>query len=221
MKYKFNEKELFALFVDTEKDLQPNFKAPYLKDGYVHATNGKIIIKIKSDTLNGEYVQTDKMKLQWPNENIDYLITYKEIETALSSVPQVEEEIKTGKDVVCTECEGFGTVYWEYTDRNGFTHEAEYDCPCCSGDGFAEKARTKKTGRMIPDWTAAIGILNSSFRVDNIQKLLDAMKIIGVTEIHLVAQINHRSVFRFDDNIEIMIMGYLRDNDYEIKINGL
>lgn len=75
----------------------------------------------------------------------------------------------------------------------------------------------KKTGKTIPDWTAAIGIANYAFRIDSIQALLETMKIIGVTEVHLVAQVDYKNLFKIDDNISIMIMGYLRDADYVIK----
>ena len=216
MKYAFNEKDLFDLFMYADKALVPKYPKPYLKDGYVHATDGYKIIRIKADTLNGKYEPTDKMRLEWPDENCDYLTTDKEIEKALASVPQVEEEIKIGDDIDCPECDGTGKVYWEYTDRHFETHQSEFDCPVCGGDGYAEKARTKKTGRMIPEWTASVGFANSALRVDNVKALLEAMKIIGVTEVHLIAQIKNKNLFKIDDNISVMIMGYLRKTDYII-----
>lgn len=109
MKYSFNEKELLGLFTN-RLDSRPMFTHPYLKDGYVCATNGNKIIKIKADTLDGKYEPTDKMNLAWPPQNCDYLITVRDLENALASVPQVEEEIKVGENVKCPECNGCGTV---------------------------------------------------------------------------------------------------------------
>lgn len=220
MKYSFNEKELLGLFV-SNKDSRPMVKNPYLKDGYVCATDGYKIIKIKADTLNGEYAPTDKMNLEWPGKSCDYIITGKDIEKALASVPQVEEEIKTGeKDVKCPECDGYGSVYWEYNDRNFKSYEREFDCPVCGGTGYTEEAQWEKTGKMIPDCTAGIGIADSILKTNNVQALLEAMKIIGVAEVHLVSQVDYKNLFSIDDNISIMIMGYcLKEADYIIKTN--
>ena len=221
MKYLFNEKELLDLFIDANNDLRPMYYAkPYLKDGYVHATNGYRLIRIKAESLNGEYEPTDKMNLPIPNDNCDYLITDKDIEKALASVPHEEEVIKIGEDVECSECAGSGKVDWEYTDNNGKMYEHEYDCPVCDGTGNAEEVQEKKTGKMIPCWTASIGFGNSFIRVDNVQTLLEAMKIIGVTEVHLVAQDNNISVLKIDENIQVIIANYMRYADYVVTKGG-
>ena len=73
MKYSFNEKELLDLFVSNDDSL-PLFMHPYLKDGYVCATDNSKIIRIKADALNGEYEPTDRMNLEWPNESCDYIM---------------------------------------------------------------------------------------------------------------------------------------------------
>ena len=71
---------------------------------------------------------------------------------------------------------------------------------------------------MIPDPTAAVGIANGTLRIDNIQTLLEAMKIIGTAEIHLVAQVDYKNLFKIDDNISILIADYFKDQaDYIIK----
>ena len=217
MKYSFNEKELLDLFV-TNDDSLPLFMHPYLKDGYVCATDNNKIIRIKADALNGEYEPTDRMNLEWPNESCDYIITDKDLEKALASIPQVEEEIEIGEDVKCPECDGTGTVYWEYDDRNFKSYRREFDCPVCDGSGYVEEAQVKKTGKMIPDPTAAVGIANGTLRIGNIQTLLEAMKIIGTAEIHLVAQVDYKNLFKVDDNISILIAHYFKDQaDYIIK----
>ena len=220
MKYTFNEKELFDLFVDADNDLRPMYAKPYLKDGYVHAVNGYRLIRIKAEMLNGKYEPTDKMKLAIPNDNCDYLITVKDIEKALASVPQEEETIRIGEDVECTECGGSGKVDWEYIDRNGKFYEYQYDCPVCDGTGYAEEAQEKKTGKMIPCWTSSIGFGNMCIMTYHAQTLLEAMKIIGVTEVHLVAQGNNISVFKIDENIQVIIAGYMRNADYVVTKGG-
>lgn len=221
MKYSFNEKELLDLFIDANNDLRPMFAKPYLKDGYVHAVNGFRLVRIKAESLKGEYEPTDKMNLPIPNDNCDYIITDKDIQKALESIPQEEEVIKIGEDIECPECDGHGKVYWEYTSRNGKFYECEHDCPVCDGTGYAEESQEKKTGNMIPCWTSSIRFGNTCIRADHVHTLLEAMKIIGVTEVHLVAQGNHCSVFKVDENIQVIIAHYMRDADYIITKSTL
>lgn len=55
-------------------------------------------------------------------------------------------------------------------------------------------------------------------RADDVQVLLEAMKIIGVTEVHITSQTDNRIVFRIDKNILIMATTFLSGNTYDIII---
>ena len=169
MKYSFNEKELLGLFV-SNNDSRPLFMHPYLKDGYVCATDNRQIIRIKADMLSDKYKPT---------------------------------------------CGGSGSVFWEYNDNNFKSYVQEFDCPVCDGSGYVEEVQV--TGKMIPDWNATVGIVNYVLRIKYVQTLLEAMKIIGVTEVHLIAQVDNKSLFKVDDNISIIIMACLADADCIIK----
>ena len=209
-KYAFDEKELLGLFLAVYAD-------PYLKDGYVCATNGYSLIRVKANVLSGEYAPTDKMDLLIPEDNCDYLITDKDIEEAFAGVPHEEEIRKISDEVECPECGGYGVVDWEYTDRKGNFYNYEHDCPVCKGRGSIG-GETEKTGRMIPDRYASIGVGNNCLKAEEVQILLDAMKLIGVTEVHLVAQEERLSVFRMDENISVIIANYRRPADYTIAM---
>ena len=90
MNYNFDEKKLFGLFVD-EYGYRPELNYPYRRDGYVYATDGMKLIRVKEDIVSGDYEVTDKMKLNIPADNCDYTITDKDIEKVLSEIPQVKE----------------------------------------------------------------------------------------------------------------------------------
>lgn len=203
MKYKFDEEKLLSLFINKGVGF-PQYAEPFLKDGYVYATDANKLVRIKADTLNGQY--TDKVKYSWsvPNDNCDSLIIQTDIEKAITSVPQEKETII----VDCPECEGEGVIFLEYIDKKGQTHEIEAVCPICYGDGNEEK----ETGKIIPSPDASIGIGDSKLRAYSVQVLLEAMKIIGVTKAHLVSQTDNRVVFRIDENISIMIATFASDN---------
>lgn len=150
MKYQFNEQELLSLFYDKENDMRPDMAAPYLKNGYVCATEAHILIRIKAETLNGKYNEIEGLNIDFPADNCNFIIGLQDIRTAIASIPQVEEKEKVGKNIECEECNGEGEVEWEYRDSDGHYHYEYHDCPKCYGDGYTSHVKYKKTGRMIP-----------------------------------------------------------------------
>lgn len=210
MRYKFNEKELLSLFINTEMGC-PQYAEPFLKNGYVYATDVNKLIRIKADILNDQY-KSDRVRWSWslPNDNCDILITRMELEKALACVPQQKETII----VDCPECDGSGVVFWEYIDKKRESHEIEAVCPICDGNGREEK----ETGKIIPSPSAPIAIGDSKLRAGDVQVLLEAMKIIGVTQVHIASQTDNRIVFRIDKNISIMATTFLSDNTYDTII---
>ncbi|MCM1301354.1 MAG: hypothetical protein NC226_06500 [Bacteroides cellulosilyticus] len=218
MKYQFNEQELLSLFYKEDDDLRPYMAAPYLKNGYVCATEAHILIRIKAETLHGEYKETERCNIDWPADNCNFTISLQEIETMLSNIPQVEEEVKVGEDIKCMECDGEGEVEWEYQDKSGHYHYEDHECPICEGSGFDSESRYVKTGRMIPDGECSIRIRRIVIKAEFLEVLNKAMKIIGVGEVRCVHQDPAKPcIFRVDDNIEIIIMPRLGEAKYHIE----
>lgn len=204
MKYRFDEEKLLGLFLNAENYF-PQYAEPFLKDGYVYATDTDKLIRIKAEALNGRY-KSEKINYSFslPNDNCNALITQVDIEKALASVPQQKETVTAD----CPECEGAGVVFSEYIDKKGETHEIEAECPICGGIGNEEK----ETGKIIPFPYAAIVIGDFKLRACDAQTLLEAMKIIGVTKVPIVSQTENRIIFRIDENISIMIVAFMSDN---------
>ena len=220
-KYNFNEKELFDLFVNKDDMAIPiTTLKPYRRDGYVYATDGKKLIRVKDSVISGEYEATDKMALKWPENNCDYSITDNDIREVLSKIPQEEETETVGQNIKCPECDGDGTVWWEYRDKKFETHEAEHDCPICDGSGYIEKTKTMKTGRMMPSPTQIIKVGKNNIVSRYLKTLLDAMHIIGVSEVGLVCQTGVFNHFKIDDNISIMFASNSLAADYEMPLSG-
>lgn len=213
MNCNFDEKKLFGLFVD-EYGYRPEFNYPYRRDGYVYATDGMKLIRVKEDIVSGDYEATDKMRLNVPADNCDYIISDKDIKKALSEIPKVEELEE--KEVKCPECDGTNEVFWEYKDKDGEVYERSFECPVCDGTGYTlvEKA----TGRMIPDPSIIIRVGKNGIKNTNLKALLDAMRIIRVTEVHLVGQDNIANHFRIDENISILLASNSCTAKYELKL---
>lgn len=210
----FDEKKLFGLFVADDDMYRPILNNPYRRDGYVYASDGQKLIRVKEDIVSGDYEVTDKMKLNIPADNCDYTITDKDIEKVLSEIPQVKEMEE--KEVKCSECDGTGEVIWEYKDKNWETHENEFECPICGGTGYI--STEKATGRMIPDPSIIIRVGKNGIKNTNLKALLDAMRIIRVTEVHLVGQDNITNHFRIDENISILLASNSCTAKYELKL---
>lgn len=218
MKYQFNEQELLSLFYDKGNDMRPYLTAPYLKNGYVCATEAHILIRIKAETLNGKYKEIEKGNIDWPTDNCNFIVSLQDIEKALSNIPQVEEEEQIGKDIDCEECDGEGEVEWEYQNKNGRYYHEEHTCPVCLGSGYSARAKYQKTGRMIPDEEYHVGIRHVAIKAKWLEILAKAMKLIGVEEVRCVHQAYASPcIFRIDDNIEIILMPYWAETEYHIE----
>lgn len=213
MNYNFDEKKLFGLFVD-EDAYRPELNYPYRRDGYVYATDRHKLIRVKEDIVSGDYEVTDKMKLNIPTDNCDYIISDKDIEKAFSEIPKVKEVEE--KEVKCSECDGTGEVDWEYRDKNGKDYEGCFECPVCDGTGYVYSEVA--TGKMIPDPTTTVKVGKNSIYYIHLKALLDAMRVIGVTEVRLVCQdgiINH---FRIDENISVIIASNIGAPECELEM---
>ena len=214
MNYDFDEKKLFGLFVADDDMYRPILNNPYRRDGYVYASDGQKLIRVKEDIVSGDYEVTDKMKLNIPADNCDYTITDKDIEKVLSEIPQVKEMEE--KKVKCSECDGTGEVIWEYQDKNWETHENEFECPICGGTGYI--STEKATGRMIPNPYTVVKVGENGIASTLLQVLLDAMRIIGVTEVHLICQEGVINYFRINENISVILASNIGTAKYELKL---
>lgn len=214
MNYNFDEKKLFGLFVADNDTYRPILNNPYRRDGYVYASDGQKLIRVKEDIVSGDYEVTNELTFNMPTDSCDYTITDMDIEKVLSEIPQVEEMEE--KEIKCSECDGTGEVIWEYKDKNWETHENEYECPICGGTGYISVE--KATGRMILDSDTVVKVGRNGIASTLLQVLLGAMKIVGVTEAHLVYQGNIINHFRIDKNISVILASNINTPECELKL---
>lgn len=143
--------------------------------------------------------------------NIEKVIPVDEIKAGLAKCPTEDGFDWVGKDVECKECEGEGTVVWEYNN-----HEKEDDCPVCDGDGLSRKKRQVPNGKKnIPNY--ALIKLEQCFISANIfETIVKACEALNATSITLVSQLGSGkgNLFKIG-NVSLLVMPVLPPDSFE------
>ena len=185
---------------------------PLLKDDKVFATDFRKIIYINAEVCQGEYEKTEMFDMKFPPVEQELNIPLLSLQKAYDSLPKVEDEEYDQEE--CTECDGTGSVEWEYVDKKGKTHYKDSDCPACKGCGYF-KRNVRKSYK--PEYNAIIKL--DGFFINNqyIKAIIDALFLLGKDHITLLSKAKKDTVvwayFRIDENITIIIAPYCNCDD--------
>ena len=199
-----NEAELLNKFCNTFYNI-PLLRNPFLNTEYneVWSTNGYVFIGINPEILTKEY-----SKGEHPFPKL-------ELNKAFNSCPMVDEEVVVEDAVECEECDGSGTVYWEYTDNHLNTHERLMDCPICNGEGEIEPCKTKKTGKKIIEEDTVVEVGNAHIFANRLQLLKIAMEFLNVDTVKMIHNDpKGANEFIISKDIRIIIMPMLFDYSF-------
>lgn len=197
-----NEKEILEMYV------APNFawfNSSFSQEGYVIATDGCVLIRIRQSQTEGEYINIERpnVKSVFKETTSSSILTICSINKMLSNVKKVKEVKYIGKDIKCHECNGEGTVLWEYR-----SYAEEFDCPVCNGTGYESCEKEVQTGMMIPDPEEIVSIFGKRFRVKYLSVLKKTMELMDITEITM--KYNNvpleQALFCFGENTEVLLM---------------
>ena len=180
---------------------------PLLKDDKVFASDCHKAIYINAEVCQGEYERTEMFNLKLPPVEQELNIPLLSLQKAYDSLPKVEDEEYDEEE--CNECNGTGSVEWEYTDKNGKTHHQEFDCPSCDGWGFLKRNLRKC---YEPEDDAIIELEGFFINNKHIKAIIDALFLLGKDHITLLSKAKKDSVvcayFRIDENITIIVAPY-------------
>ena len=182
-------------------------------DGNVWATDGAAAVIVVMDVADLQYNKLEKklaMPCELPTEKHIHLLS-DQIRETVEKCPK--DEIMEEKEVKCKECDGTGTVLWEYdASTNNERYEHEYECPVCEGDGYTYKE--VGTGKFEPARKSGVRIGEAVFSAWQLDRILKTMDIIGVCTIDIISE-PHRSratMFRIDNRIKVLQMPMFADN---------
>lgn len=187
---------------------------PLLKGNKVFAADSHKAIYINAEVCQGEYERTEKFDMKFPPvEEQELNIPLLSLRKAYNSLPKVKDEEYDSVD--CNECNGTGSVEWEYPDKKGLIHYNDFDCPICNGRGFL-KLNVRKCYK--PEYTAVIELAGFFINNNHIKAIIDALLLLGKDHITLLSKAKKDSevyaYFRIDENITIVVAPY--SNFYKV-----
>lgn len=177
---------------------------PRPQDGQIYATDLIVMARVDEHLCEETYSEHEKQPIfsrVFPKEHTCSLsMDIREVAKAINTVPVEEFKEVTGKEAECDECDGTGCVTWEYEDMNGITHEDDFDCPICDGRGKLSHKLLHREDRLI-------GINGISFNIGKMQRIIEAIHNLGVTEVevqHLAE--NEPMLIHVCKDVDVIIM---------------
>lgn len=176
-----NYDKLLKMFCSTNNETSPTRQfmiRPFKQGKYYIATDAYSLIFIPTKLVNKKYEALDKLDVlqqYLPNNPTGNYITIDIEKLSEQLVPDmVDEMAMQGKDVICKECDGEGTVEWEYKH-----YIDEFDCPVCDGEGYRERKRKTPTGNKIPKPDKLFRMDGVGFQYNQLSRLVAACRLIG------------------------------------------
>jgi hypothetical protein len=206
-----NESKVFGMYT-ADDALRPALKAPFTQNGYVYASDGVILIRVREGAVKEAYPHSEKIgcsKLFNVAAEKEEAVTARQLKKLLAEVELVEETHTVGENIKCEVCSGSGEVYWQYEDW-----EKEDDCPACSGSGYARKEKKIPTGKMITNESALVKLGGKTFRVRYIRVIAETMALLGVATVAMrYSEIEpyRQSIFNFSSDVDVLLMPTLPD----------
>jgi hypothetical protein len=154
--------------------MRPILSQVSLKDGYLYATDGIILAKIKAELCCKTYVEVEK----YPNAET-VVSDHKSIEKKTVSVDQLFNELMKievcfkPKMIECSDCDGDGASICGCCGNEG-------DCNTCNGDGEVPGKELELTGA-----ESRCSLFNKDYGLPFIDTIIKTAVYTGVKEIEI------------------------------------
>lgn len=207
-KYKLYQ-ELLDEFSGSD-DLRPVLMKPFSDGVDVCASDCHWMLRIKPEATGLKDVPNGLKRI-----NVKYLpkpliLHLDDVVKALLACKMVDETEEIKPAVECKECEGDGTVEWEFHDSHYNCYNKYDDCPICRGTGYLKEAVVRKTGRKVPRYASeAIRINNVNFDSWRLFYLVEYCTKLGVDDVVVTALSKDNAMaIQLNDDIEFILMPF-------------
>lgn len=219
------EKESLQVFCDSDNPWRDLYRRPYFNEadgGRLIATDGVVMVVVDPKLLRGKYKSvSQKIPFSFDDFDKEVEVTFAAVEEAMHEFELIPEKVsKDGGSSECPECDGSGTVEFEYTDNEGETHYHEEDCPICDGTGVREDYELVETGRMILPEHSVFNLCGSLLKADRLVECVEAFRKMGFERMVLRKQNVHgANIFEVCDGMTFVMMSRLHgEEDTEVTI---
>ena len=217
--------EFLQQFCDLES--QAEYKnAPFINGDYVVATDAHIMAIVNKEIVD-DYSTLKEPERDYVgyiekscagNLSKTYNITLEQLKNAESQV-----EIDTEEYHVCEDCNGDGTVDFEYISMRGESFIVTDECPVCKGTGISSDYKYLKNR---DGWycykETTIDIDGIWLNPNYIECVINTMNECGVKECILESYgTNKHNIFHINNNVKIVVMAIFHSGDISniIEIN--
>lgn len=194
--------QLLQKFVGEDNN-RPIFQKPWRKDGYVCATDTRILIRVNGALIDTQYPEGPyALSKIFPNCSTQIgCVTLEQLKTALSKCPLVDQTKTIDHDIECCECHGEGEVYWEYEH-----YSRKFECPVCDGEGYIEREKVVPTGEKEIDYDAIVCIGYRYYKGYYLDYIRNAMEKLGIKTAEILIGNNKVGTqFRLNHDIDILL----------------
>lgn len=222
-----NEKEALMMFCEQENQIRQIFINPFANEndgGNIWATDGRVLLIVDRKLTRCKYQSLTLRKPEVCADNIDRKISFAEVEKAYKKFKLVEEmQTESGESIECEECDGDGTVEYEYYARNGRTYHYEHECPVCLGSGTVKESLQIPTGRKVLPKAAFYVFGGVTFNAHVIMRVVEGLRKMGFDSmIHKASGKVGANRFQICDGIELIIMAsnymYEKEKPQKVKV---
>lgn len=219
-----SKNDIYAKFLKricSEDPLRLKFHTPFSDGVDICSSDVKMMLRVKPNAVDCHDVP------QYPEfrVNVEYgepiLLPISSLKEALSRVDHEKETIEISSAVPCDECDGDGSVEFEYTSKCGRMFTRYCDCPICDGTGKICDAVYKETGRTHPKQFERVsinGVLFDAYRLYILTELCDTIDIcdIRITALHK----NAACSFQINEDCEFVLMPMIGEvSDCKFKLD--
>lgn len=196
------------LFIE-KSNFRLGITLPFEINNKIYATDAYTLIRVDKDkcdvVIDNPYNPPD-CEAVIPAQNMSLKLDLSEVD--FEKYLTEDEFIVVGDDVICNECDGDGSVEWEYK-----SWVLEEDCPKCKGVGVTDTAQNIKTGKKIFG-NQVVQILGTYLDIHRFYRLVEVQRIIG-GDIYLIGFSQSKLLFLVGE-CEILIIANLDNNDKEV-----